>query len=264
MVESDPSFKIKVVIGEIQSRFGYTISYRKVWLAKQKTIENVFGKWEASFEALPQWCIAMCDADQGSIVKLDVVQAYRNDELVPNVQIFQRVFWTFGPSIRAFCHCKPLVQVDETHLYRKYKGVLLVAVAQDGNQNILPIAFAVVEGEIADAWSFFLENLRKYVVTKDGVGLISDRHKSIIAAIRRSNGQWEPLRAFHMYCIRHIAANFLRRFKTPNLHKLIVRMDNKLDFCYSRTEHEFNIHYQRLRERGQDYEDWLSEIPREK
>ena len=116
------------------------------------------------------------------------------------------------------------MQVDGTHLYGKYKGALLVAVAQDGNQNILPIAFAIVEGETADAWHFFLDNLRKYVVTRDGVGIISDRHESINAAIRRSNGQWEPPRAFHMYCVRHIVANFLRRFKAPYLHKLVVHM----------------------------------------
>ncbi|XP_027348462.1 uncharacterized protein LOC113860033 [Abrus precatorius] len=139
MVKFDPSFKIKVVIGEIQSRFGYMISYRKTWLAKQKAIEKVFGQWEASFEALPQWCIAMCDAVRGSIVKLDATEDYRNGEMVSNVQILRQVFWSFGHCIRAFQDCKPLVQVDGTHLYGKYKGVLLVVVAQDENQNILQL-----------------------------------------------------------------------------------------------------------------------------
>ena len=43
------------------------------------------------------------------------------------------------------------MQVDETHLYEKYKGTLSMVVTQYGNQNILPIAFAIVEGETADA-----------------------------------------------------------------------------------------------------------------
>ncbi|QHO04467.1 uncharacterized protein DS421_13g440560 [Arachis hypogaea] len=59
-------------------------------------------------------------------------------------------------------------EVDDTHLYRKYKGALLVAEAQDGNQNTVPIAFAIIEGEMANAWEFFLTNLRRYVVTIDG------------------------------------------------------------------------------------------------
>ncbi|XP_027356955.1 uncharacterized protein LOC113866274 [Abrus precatorius] len=227
-------------------------------MAKQKAIEKVYGEWEASYEALPQWSVAMCDAVRGSIVQLDAVKAYRNDELVHDVQILRCIFWSFAPCIRAFRHCKPLVQIDGTHLYEKYKGTLLVVVAQDSNQNILPIGFAIIEGETADGWHFFLENLRKHVVTQDSVGIIFDRHESINAAIRRSNRQWEPPKAFYMYCIRHIAANFLRRFKTPYLHKLVVRMG------YSRIESEFNIHYERLRQRGEVYTDWLNEISREK
>ena len=39
----------------------------------------------------------------------------------------------------------------------------MLAVAQDGNNKIFPIAFAIVEGETKEAWSFFLKNLRQHV-----------------------------------------------------------------------------------------------------
>ncbi|XP_016164112.1 uncharacterized protein LOC107606579 [Arachis ipaensis] len=68
---------------------------------------------------------------------------------------FHRIFWTFSPCIEAFRHYKPLVSIDGTHLYSKYGGTLLVAIAQDGNSNILPVAFALVEGENAKSWSVF-------------------------------------------------------------------------------------------------------------
>nr|KYP48319.1 hypothetical protein KK1_030011 [Cajanus cajan] len=61
-----------------------------------------------------------------------------------------------------FSFCKPIVQVDGTFLYGKYKGTLLVAVAQDGRNNIILIVFAVVEGETSDACFFFLKNLRRF------------------------------------------------------------------------------------------------------
>ena len=128
----------------------------------------------------------MCDVVRGLVVQLD---ATRGDVLVPDGRLLCRVFWTFGPCIKAFRHCKLVVQVDGTHLHRKCKGALLVAVAQDGNKNILPVTFDIVEGEIANGWHFFLDNLCRYVVTRDGVGINSDRHKSINAAVRRSNGQ---------------------------------------------------------------------------
>ncbi|RYQ89456.1 hypothetical protein Ahy_B09g096091 isoform F [Arachis hypogaea] len=221
LVEADPSLKVKSVIADVQAKFNYTVSYRKAWLAKQKAVEKIFGGWEASYEALPIWFEAMCHKEPSAIVHFETMNAYQGDDLR---------------------HCKPIVQVDGTHLYGKYKGCLLVAVSQDGNNNIVPIAFAIVEGETSDAWHFFLSNLRQHVVTRDGVGLISDRHESINAAVERSNGAWSPPRAFHMFCIRHIESNFLRKFKAPYLQKLVVN---------------------RLRERGEAYTNWLNRIPRE-
>ncbi|RYR54321.1 hypothetical protein Ahy_A06g029581 [Arachis hypogaea] len=217
LVEVDPSIKVKSVIAEVRSKFNYTISYRKTWLAKQQAVESIFGGWEASYEALPIWFEAMCHKEPSAVVYFETMPAYQGDDLVPDIRVLHRVFWSYYPCIRAFRHCKPVVQVDGTHLYEKYKGYLLVAVSQDGNNNIVPIAFAIVEGETSDAWYFFLSNLRQHVVTRDGVELISDRHDSIRSAIERSNGAWSPPRACHMFCIRYIESNFLRKFKAPYL-----------------------------------------------
>ncbi|RYQ89451.1 hypothetical protein Ahy_B09g096091 isoform J [Arachis hypogaea] len=233
LVEADPSLKVKSVIADVQAKFNYTVSYRKAWLAKQKAVEKIFGGWEASYEALPIWFEAMCHKEPSAIVHFETMNAYQGDDLVSDIR------------------------VDGTHLYGKYKGCLLVAVSQDGNNNIVPIAFAIVEGETSDAWHFFLSNLRQHVVTRDGVGLISDRHESINAAVERSNGAWSPPRAFHMFCIRHIESNFLRKFKAPYLQKLVVNIG------YSRTVREYEVRYQRLRERGEAYTNWLNRIPRE-
>ncbi|RYR33306.1 hypothetical protein Ahy_A10g047875 [Arachis hypogaea] len=189
LVETDPSIKVKSIIAEVQSRFNYTISYRKAWLAKQKSIAKVFGGWEDSYQALPWWLSVMVQKIRGSVGQIETRPLYNGNEEAQCVKIFHRVFWSFNPCVRAFRHCKPLVQVDGTHLYGKYKRTLLVAVAQDGNQNIVPIAFALVEGETADAWHFFLRNLRMHIVRKDGVGMISDRHKSIRTAVNRSGGE---------------------------------------------------------------------------
>ncbi|XP_057730529.1 uncharacterized protein LOC130945850 [Arachis stenosperma] len=218
LIEADPSIKVKSIITEVQGRFNYT--------------------------TLPVWLKVMTVKMPRSRVQIKMLPVYRESEEVQGVRVLHRVFWSFYSCIVAFRHCKPLVHVDGTHLYGKYKGALLVAVAQDENQNIVLITFARVEGETADAWEFFLTNLRRYVVTIDGVGIISNRHTSIDAAIARSNGAWSPPRAWHMYCIRHIGSNLLRRFKAPYLHKLV----------------EYNKNYQRLKERGEAYTQWCDEI----
>ncbi|XP_072087073.1 uncharacterized protein [Arachis hypogaea] len=170
LVETDSSIKVKSIIAEVQSRFNYTISHRKAWLAKQKSIAKVFGGFEDSYQALPWWLSVMVQKMPGSVVQIETRPLYNGNEEAHGVKILYRVFWSFNPCIRAFRLCKPLVQVDGTLLYGKNKGTLLVVVAQDGNQNIVPITFALVEGDTSDVWHFFLRNLRMHVVRKDSVG----------------------------------------------------------------------------------------------
>jgi len=72
-------------------------------------------------------------------------------------------------------------------LYSKYERALLVAIAQNDNNKILLIAFAVVENESAGAWLFFLRNIKRHVTAQHGLCLISNRHKSIKSVYSRCN-----------------------------------------------------------------------------
>ncbi|XP_016163860.1 uncharacterized protein LOC107606324 [Arachis ipaensis] len=128
MVKADPTISIRVLQGGLENHFSYKVSYRKVCLAKQKVIARTYGTW----------------------VQL-VTQPWPSST---DTIMFYRVFWTFPLCVEAFKHCKPHISIDGTHLYGKYGGKLLMAIAQDGNANILLIAFTVVEGEMKEAWSF--------------------------------------------------------------------------------------------------------------
>ena len=53
-----------------------------------------------------------------------------------------------GSCIKGCLNCiRPVVAVDGTHLHEKYKGMLLIATCVDGNNNIYPLAFDIVDGE---------------------------------------------------------------------------------------------------------------------
>ena len=73
----------------------------------------------------------------------------------PNEEIFHRVFWAFSPSIKGFPHCRPLLSIDGTHMYGKYKGTLMIAMGCDGDNKLFPLAFSIVESENTDSWSCF-------------------------------------------------------------------------------------------------------------
>lgn len=59
--------------------------------------------------------------------------------------------------------CRPFIGVDGCHLKGKYGGVLLSAIATDANFGIFPLAFAIVESENADSWTWFLTLLSEYL-----------------------------------------------------------------------------------------------------
>ena len=174
-VQADPNVSIKVLQELVDARYSFKTSYRKVWLAKQKAIAKVYGDWEESYNDLPRWLQGLQRFMPGSVIQLLTLPYHVGNFVDHSYQMFHRLFWTFPPCIEAFKYCKPFITVDGTHLYGKYGGTLLMAIAQDGNSNILPIAFAVVEEETREAWSFFLTNLRQHVTPQEGILIISDR-----------------------------------------------------------------------------------------
>ena len=103
------------------------------------------------------------------------------------IALLRYVYWAFAPCIAAFQYCRPVISIDETHLYGKYNAVLMIAMAIDANQKVLPLAFAVVDKESEPSWGWFLECLKtsiEHVIPDKGICIISDRHKDIKCAIR--------------------------------------------------------------------------------
>ena len=61
-------------------------------------------------------------------------------------QNFRRLYICFGALKHVFRqYCRPVLSVDGCWLKGPFKGELLVAVARDGNNQIFPVAWAVVE-----------------------------------------------------------------------------------------------------------------------
>ncbi|RYR39803.1 hypothetical protein Ahy_A09g045402 [Arachis hypogaea] len=79
---------------------------------------------------------------------------------------------------------------------------------------------------------------------------------AVSVPVSHSNGAWQYLRAIHMFYIRHIASNSLRRFKALRMQKLFVNIG------YSRIMREFNMCCQILCEQGEAYKQLLGNILR--
>lgn len=73
--------------------------------------------------------------------------------------------------------CGPVLGIDGCFLKGLVKGELLTAIGRDGNDQMFPVAWAVVEAENVVTWGWFLRLLRQDLGIDDGEGwtIISDR-----------------------------------------------------------------------------------------
>ncbi|RYR08885.1 hypothetical protein Ahy_B05g076746 isoform A [Arachis hypogaea] len=254
MVRADASVSIKVLLNATAAHFGFRPTYRRVWMAKQKAVGLIYGDWDESYSEIPRWVLGVQLTMTGTVAVLRTSPVLVGGQVDESQAYFHRLFWTFPPCIEAFRHCKPLVSIDGTHLYGKYGGTLLIAIAQDGNSNILPVAFALVEGENAESWTFFLSHLRQHVTPHPGLLVISDRHNGIKSALEAPDGGWLPPSAYRAFCIRHVAANFALTFKGKDARRLLVNA------AYAKTEVEFDYWFDILRSEDPAMCEWANRI----
>jgi hypothetical protein len=127
---------------------------------------------------------------------------------------------------------------------------MLTAIGVDGNNQLLPVAFAFVESENTDSWYWFLEWVKLAVVRdREDVCLIYDRHAGILRAIldlqegcveTGEPPKWRDVRS--RWCMRHIGANFFRQFKNKHLMDMFKRL------CKETNQQKFNKQWQKLDE----------------
>jgi transposase-like protein len=104
----------------------------------------------------------------------------------------------------AFKYYRPVVLIDGTFLTKKYRGTLMMAAAVDPEDQIVPMAFALAEGENNESWSWFMQHLRVQVLSPScTICLISDRHAGLL------NDADEHIDGFsslvHRWCMRYFA-----------------------------------------------------------
>ncbi|VFQ87628.1 unnamed protein product [Cuscuta campestris] len=84
---------------------------------------------------------------------------------------------------------------------------MLVANGVDSNENIFPFAYAIVEGENKESWTWFLDLLTFDLELNDykepTFTFMSDKQKGLLPA-------FEDVipRAMHRFCVRHLEGNF--------------------------------------------------------
>ena len=155
------------------------ITYWKAWKSREVAIDKGLGNTTDAYMLLPSYLEQLCFANPGTVVAIETTRDGAD------VQRFKYLFLSFAASVNGYAHMRNVIVVDGTHLKGKYVGCLLTASAQDGNYQIYPLAFAVVDGKNDQSWTWFFSKLLE--VVEDGYDLVfvSDRHNSIYAGLQK-------------------------------------------------------------------------------
>ncbi|KAG9450284.1 hypothetical protein H6P81_010249 [Aristolochia fimbriata] len=90
----------------------------------------------------------------------------------------------------------------------------------DGDNRLFPLAFALVEKENINTWTWLISCLAPQVVRgRSPMCIISDRHSGIIRAVR----DVFPRPHRHRFYIQHIIANQKKRYSVKDLNKMVWR-----------------------------------------
>ncbi|KAL4298205.1 hypothetical protein GQ457_12G029930 [Hibiscus cannabinus] len=100
-------------------------------------------------------------------------------------------------------YCRHVISLDGCFLKGSFKGEILSVVGRDSNNQIFPIAWAVVEVENKDSWAWFLKNIQYDLQLGDGekFTLISDMLKRLLEDVPL----WLP-NVEYRFCARHMYA----------------------------------------------------------
>ncbi|KAF5208312.1 Mudr family transposase [Thalictrum thalictroides] len=245
-LRDNPQYKPKEILQDIREQHGVAVSYMQAWRGKERSMAAVHGTFEEGYRLLPAYCDQIRKRNPGSIA---LVSATGQENC------FQRLFISYRGSIYGFINaCRPLLELDITHLKGKYLGALLCAAAVDADEAMFPLAIAIVDAETDENWMWFLSELRKLLgVNTDNMPrltILSARRSSIVEAVETHFPS-----AFHGFCLRHISENFRDEFKNTKLVNIFWNA------VYALTAAEFEAKINEMVEISQDVIQWFQQYP---
>ena len=143
MQESDknPNWKVASVQQHVKQTLEVDISYNQVYRAKRKAIDLISRDEQLQYGKLKDYAEMIRLNDKGSTI---ILQTEMGDE---NAQPkFKRIYIRYNAQKVDFLgDCRSIIGLDGCHLKGRFGGQILAATARDTNDNIFPVAFAVVE-----------------------------------------------------------------------------------------------------------------------
>ncbi|XP_057791299.1 uncharacterized protein LOC131008435 [Salvia miltiorrhiza] len=197
---SDRNRKLKVFRQDAIDDLNVDISRDQAYRAKKLALKMLEGDPAAQFGKLWDYAEEIRRTNPGSTVIIGSVEDENGQSR------FERCYICLDAVKKGFKNgCRPIIGIDGCHLKGPVPGIMLTAVGVDRNNNIYPLAWAVVNRESRELWEWFLVVLKQDLelhVDRDYT-FMSDKQKGLIQAMAAIFPNSE-----HRFCVRHLHGNF--------------------------------------------------------
>ena len=167
---ADPFMPYRKMKEDIRQKYRIDVSLGQCRRAKQRALFEHEGGLIEHYNKLYQYKQAILESNAGSTCVVDVDGSSH----------FKRMYVCFkGMKDGWLAGCRKVIGLDGCSLKHTCKGELLTAMGRDANNQMYPIAWAVVRVENSINWSWFISLLKDDLCLNDGTGItiISDSHK---------------------------------------------------------------------------------------
>ena len=129
----NPGWDLNVFIKRVNRECGCEVKYHKCYNAKKIAMRMIYGDANEEYSRVWDYAETIRKFNLGSTT---IVKCIGIESPPP---LFQRMYICLKACKEGFvARCQRIIGVDGAHLRGSYPGILLTAVAKDGNNNIFP------------------------------------------------------------------------------------------------------------------------------
>ncbi|XP_078438612.1 uncharacterized protein LOC144709082 [Wolffia australiana] len=203
-IRRDTNYKVVDMLRELQEKYGVIVSRPTCYKARSLARKMLQGSLNEHYHMLPCYVAELRKVNMSSTFQLEV-----EHDIHHSLTRFKRLYICLESLVRGFPEgCRLVLGLDGCFLKTDLKGQLLSAVGRDGNNQMFPIAWAVVEGENQASSTWFISLLIRDLGIVDGYGwkIVGDQQKGLENAVAGLLPNAE-----HRNCARHIYANWRKK-----------------------------------------------------
>ncbi|GAU21282.1 hypothetical protein TSUD_286920 [Trifolium subterraneum] len=217
LMQTFPKVRLRDITQHMRTDFALGISKNTAWKAKQYATEIIEGDSDRQYSLLRRY------ADE-------LIRVCKENTVV--IGLAERPVPTLPPRFG-------------------YGGQMLIAVGRGPNDQYFPLAFGVVETETKESWRWFIQLLMEDIGQDNRFVFISDQQKGLVAVFEEMFERVE-----HRLCLRHLYANFKKKFGGGTLIRDLMMGTAKATY-YQAWEAKMS----ELKAFDKKAWDWLKDIP---